>query len=251
MPADGNDTMTLSKKSGIAVGSTLALTALGVLTHRLLQPDSQLLGHTVVAGTDPNELAFTYDDGPNDRSTLELLDLFERFRAKATFFMMGSYVRQRPEIARAVHDAGHLVGNHTMTHPFLADKTLAFVRDQVRGCTETLEDTLGAPIRYFRAPYGARRPAVLRVVRELGLIPVQWNVHGNDWDPIGAEGILQRLDRRMERVRRKGYGVNLLLHDGFDKSLGADRSASVCATEVLLAQAKQQGRRVLTVDAWD
>ena len=242
--------MDLRTRGGIAVGSTLALTAAGLLAHRLLQPDSQLLGSTLVAGTDPNDLAFTYDDGPNDRSTLELLEIFARFEARATFFMMGSYVRQRPEIARAVHAAGHLVGNHTVTHPFLADKTPAFVRNEVRGCTELLEDTLGTPIRYFRAPYGARRPAVLREVRELGLVPVQWNVHGNDWEPIGAEGILKRVDRRMTSVRRKGRGVNLLLHDGFDKGLGADRSGTVRATEILLSQAREQGRHIVTVDAW-
>lgn len=242
--------MALSGRSGIVVGSTLALTAVGLLTHRLFQPDSQLLGRTLVAGSDPNELAFTYDDGPNDRSTMELLEIFNRFQARATFFMMGSYVRQRPEIARAVHAAGHLVGNHTLTHPFLADKTLAFVRNEVRGCTELLEDTLGVAIRYFRAPYGARRPAVLREVRELGLVPVQWNVHGNDWDPISAKGILQRLERRMAPVRRQGRGVNLLLHDGFDKNLGADRSDTVRATEILLAQAREEGRSIVTVDAW-
>ena len=82
--------MDLRTRGGIAVGSTLALTAAGLLAHRLLQPDSQLLGSTLVAGTDPNELAFTYDDGPNDRSTLELLEIFALFDAWATFLMMCS-----------------------------------------------------------------------------------------------------------------------------------------------------------------
>ena len=242
--------MHFSKASRVAAGSTLALTAFGIFAGKAVQPDSQIFGHTLVAGNDPDELAFTYDDGPNDRSTLELVDILSRFGVCATFFMMGNYIRQRPEIVRAVHAAGHLLGNHTMSHPFLADKKLAFVRDEVRGCSELLEDTIGAPVRYFRAPYGARRPGVLRAVRELGLIPVQWNVHGNDWDPIGADGILGRIERRMKRIRRKGRGVNLLLHDGFDKTLGADRSATVRATELLLVQAVQQARRIVTVDAW-
>lgn len=215
-----------------------------------MRPESQLFGPTLIAGEDPDELALTYDDGPNDRSTPELLEVLDRFHVRATFFMVGRFVRQRPDLVRAVQAAGHLIGNHTMTHPFLANKPMAFVREELRGCNEALEDALGAPVHYFRAPFGARRPAILRYVHELGLTPVQWNVQGNDWEPIGVSGILRHVERGLARARRRRRGANLLLHDGFDGQMGYDRSGTVRATEILLRNAQETAQRIVTVDAW-
>src|SRR5579875_350646 len=164
-----------------------------------LQPESQLFGPTLISGGNPNEWALTYDDGPNPRSTPELLDVLARHNARATFFMVGKFIRDQPELVRRVHAAGHLVGNHTMTHPFLANKPMDFVAREVRDCTALLEDTLGAPVGYFRAPFGARRPGILRFVRDEGLTPVQWNTQGNDWEPIGVEGILAKIAPGLER----------------------------------------------------
>lgn len=227
-----------------AMGAAAAVVRLG------LRPESQLFGRTLIAGHDASELALTYDDGPNDRSTPELLEVLDRFGVRATFFMVGKFVRQRPDLVRAVHAAGHIVGNHTMTHPFLANKPLRSVRQELRGCSDALEDALGEPVRYFRAPFGARRPAVLRCARSLGLIPVQWNVQGNDWEPIGAAGIMEHLERGLTRVQAKGRGANILLHDGFDQHMGYDRSDTVRATALLLANARIRNQRIVTLDAW-
>ena len=247
--------MGATKHSGISktavIGAAAVASALGVVAKLGMQPESQLFGPTLVSGDDPLELALTYDDGPNDRSTPPLLDVLYRFGVRATFFMVGSFVRQRPEIVREVQAGGHLIGNHTMTHPFLANKPERFIKDELLGCTRVLEDVLGQPVPYFRAPFGARRPAVLRIARELGLEPVQWNVQGNDWEPIGVGGILHKIDKGLERVSRKRRGANVLLHDGFDREMGTDRSDTVRATELLLWKAREQGRRVVTVDAWD
>lgn len=232
------------------LGSAVAAGALATLASFGLKPDSQLFGRTLVAGNDPNEIALTYDDGPNDSATPELLEVLSRFGVRATFFMIGKFVRQRRDLVRAVQAAGHLIGNHTVSHPFLANKPLRLIEDEVRGCNQLLEDALGSPVRYFRAPFGARRPAVLRCAREMGLQPVQWNVQGNDWEPIGAAAILRHLDRGLKSTYRRGRGANVLLHDGFDQQMGADRSDTVRATELLLLKAEEQGRRIVTVDAW-
>ena len=227
-----------------ALGSAAAIARLG------LRPESQLFGRTLIAGGDPSELALTYDDGPNDRSTPELIEVLDRFSVRATFFMVGKFARQRPDLVRAVHAAGHIVGNHTMTHPFLANKPLRFVEEELRGCTDVLQDALGAPVRYFRAPFGARRPAVLRCARSLGLTPVQWNVQGNDWEPIGPQGIIDHLEHGLARANASRRGANILLHDGFDQQMGYDRSDTVRATAMLLAKAAARGQRMVTVDAW-
>ncbi len=234
----------------LMVGGAIAVGTLAVFAKRSLRPESQLFGKTLVAGTDPNEIALTFDDGPNERSTLELLDVLARFGARATFFMIGKFVQQQPHIVREVQAAGHLIGNHTMTHPFLANKPLSLVQEEISRCNAALEDVLGEPVRYFRAPYGARRPAVLRSARALGLQPVQWNVAGNDWQPIGVDGILRKLEAGLRRTERQGRGANVLLHDGFDEQMGCDRTDTVRATAQLLRSMREQGKRAVAVDRW-
>lgn len=237
------------KAAWAAAGAAVVATA-GTLTYAALHAESTLFGDTVVAGHNPAEIALTYDDGPNDAATLQLLDVLARHNARATFFMIGRFVRQRPEMVRAVRDAGHLIGNHTMSHPWLTLKPASVVREELRGCNEALEDALGEPVRYFRPPHGARRPAVLQIARELGLTTVQWNVTGKDWEPIGVEGILLNIRTGMRRAAARHRGANILLHDGYDRSMGADRSGAVQTTDRLLQQLEGTPHRLVTIDAW-
>jgi peptidoglycan/xylan/chitin deacetylase (PgdA/CDA1 family) len=241
--------MGASSSIGLAAAAA-AVAAGGTLAWAALSPQSQIFGRTVIAGSDPGQIALTYDDGPNDAATMQLLDVLAAHNVRASFFMIGRFVRERPEIARAVHAAGHLVGNHTMTHPWLAWQTERVICDELRGCNEALEDVLGAPVRHLRPPHGARRPAVLRAARALGLTIVQWNVMGHDWAPIGAEGVLRKVRHGMESVRGRGRGANILLHDGYDRRMGADRSATVQATDRLLGELAGDGSRLVTVGAW-
>jgi peptidoglycan/xylan/chitin deacetylase (PgdA/CDA1 family) len=242
MPHTSSLLLATAAVSAVAVGGTIAYAALA--------PQSQLFGRTLIAGRDPAEVALTYDDGPNDAATMQLLEVLARHNVRATFFMIGRFVHQRPEIARAVHASGHLVGNHTMTHPWLAWQPDPVIRNELRGCNQALEDVLGAPVRYMRPPHGARRPAVFRTARELGLTLVQWNVMGNDWAPIGADGVLRKVQRGLQAIRERGRGANILLHDGYDQRMGADRSATVQATDRLLTHLAASGSRLVTVDAW-
>ena len=235
---------------GFAAGAGVTLGGIAVLTKAALQPESQIFGRTLIAGRDPNEMALTYDDGPNDAATMELIELLDRYHAKATFFMIGKFVRERPEIVRAVHAAGHVVGNHTMTHPWLTNKPAGMIRSELKACNEALEDALGCAVRYFRPPHGARRPVVLRAARELGLTPVQWNVMGFDWEPIGADKIFEHIEGGLVRARKEGRGANILLHDGFDKAMGTDRHDTHIATERLLERFKREDARTVTVEAW-
>src|SRR4029077_7639305 len=115
------------------------------------------------------QLALTYDDGPNDPHTLRLLEVLAKHSVKATFFLIGRYVQQRPDIAREVARAGHVVGNHTFSHPLLIFKTETQIRQQLSSCRSALDDAIGQHSSLFRPPFGGRRPAVLRVARELGL----------------------------------------------------------------------------------
>ncbi len=230
-----------------------AVTTAGLLTctYAALSAQSQLFGKVVVASGDSNEIALTYDDGPNDIVTERLLEVLARHHVRASFFFIGNYVRQRPQIVRAVASAGHLIGNHSMTHPWLAWQSATRIREELAGCNALLEDTLGVPIRYFRAPHGARRPAVLNIARSLGLTPVQWNILPKDWKPVGAEEIAARTVRGIERNQRQNRASNIVLHDGGQKGLGQPRLPTVEATELLLTKYNgQPGTKFVTIDSW-
>ena len=89
----------------------------------------------------------------------------------------------------------------------------------------------------------------MRAARELGLTLVQWNVMGNDWAPIGPDGVLRRYSAASRPRASADRGANILLHDGYHQRMGADRSATVQATDQLLTELAKWNRFV-TVDAW-
>jgi peptidoglycan/xylan/chitin deacetylase (PgdA/CDA1 family) len=234
----------------ISAGLMTGFTA-GAYAYAGLVPTSQLFGQTLVAGNDIDEIALTFDDGPNDPYTQQLLDLLSQHQVRAIFFLVGNFVRQRPDLARAILQAGHLIGNHTMSHPSLMWERPSRVREELVGCNAILEDATGQAVKYFRPPFGARRPDVLRTAAELGLKPVMWNVTAHDWDatdPIALAAHVQRLVRRNQRL---GKGSNILLHDGGHRQMGTDRSVTMGATKILLDSWVHTDLRKVTIDTWE
>lgn len=239
----------------VAAGAAALGLAAGGLAYASLWPASQIFGRTLIAGDDANEVALTFDDGPNDAATPQLLEVLARHGVRATFFAVGDFARAKPELVRQVAAAGHVVGNHTMSHPRLSTEPAARVRRELAECNAVLEEITGAAVKFFRPPYGARRPYVLCAARNLGLTPVLWNVTGYDWNPIGVDGILANLDAGIARNRRRGCGSNLLLHDGGHRAMGTARMDTVRAVDRLLTArlvASEHGAatRFVTVDAW-
>jgi len=151
-------------------------------------------------------LALTFDDGPSE-STPALLDVLAAHGVRATFFMCGSNVRRLPEVARAVRDSGHEIGNHTDTHPRLDFKAQAFIEGEMTLAQETIQRHTGATPRFFRAPYGVRWFGLRRAQERLGLTGVMWTVIGHDWD-WPSERIAGRL------TEGAANGGILCLHDG-------------------------------------
>jgi len=224
--------------------------AAGGYAYAAQWPTSQIFGRTILAGSDPRQIALTFDDGPNDPYTLELIDLLARYEVQATFFLMGNFVRRRPEIARALHQAGHLLGNHTMTHPSLLWKRPARVREELAACNAAIGDATGEAVHWFRPPFGARRPDVLRAAVELGLTPVMWNVTAHDWDATEPVTLIARVQDGVARNQRRRMGSNILLHDGGHRQLGTDRSVTLAATALLLESWANRDLRLVTVEAW-
>jgi len=207
-----------------------------------MSPTGQWYGQTFTGlPRGSRQLALTYDDGPNDPHTLRLLEVLARHGVQATFFLIGRYVKERPEIAREIVQAGHVAGNHTFSHPLLTFKSAAEIRRELAQCRSALEDAVGQHSNLFRPPFGGRRPAVLRVARELGLEPIMWNVTGYDWNAPPAAVIERKVAHQIHG------GDVILLHDGGHKQIGADRSQTVMATDNLIARYKSEGYEFVTI----
>jgi len=219
--------------------STAAAVAAG---YQSIAPTGQWYGRTFTGlPRSSRQIALTYDDGPNDPHTLRLLEVLARQDVQATFFLIGSHVQQHQEIAREIVQAGHAVGNHTFTHPLLTFKSESEIRQQLSECRAALQDAIGEHSNLFRPPFGGRRPAVLRVARELGMQPVMWNVTGYDWKAPPADVIERKVAKQI-----RGGDV-ILLHDGGHKEMGADRSQTVMATDRLIVRYKSEGYEFVTI----
>ena len=210
--------------------------------YQSMAPEGQWYGRTFTGlARGSKQLALTYDDGPNDPHTMRLLEVLAKHNVKATFFLIGRYVRQRTDIARELAAAGHTTGNHTSTHALLALKSQAEIRRQLSDCRAALSDAIGEHSNLFRPPFGGRRPAVLRIARQLHLEPIMWSVTGYDWDAPPAEIIERKVTKQI-----RGGDV-ILLHDGDHRQMGADRSQTVLATDRLIDRYKTQGYEFVTI----
>jgi peptidoglycan-N-acetylglucosamine deacetylase len=225
----------------VALAGTAAVVAV-TAGYQSMEPTGQWYGRTFTGlAQGSKQLALTYDDGPNDAHTLPLLEVLGRHNVLATFFLIGRYVRQQPDIVREIARAGHVVGNHTFTHPLLTLKSSAEIRRELVDCRAALQEAVGEHSNLFRPPFGGRRPAVLRIVRELGLKPVMWNITGYDWNAPPAATIERKVASQI-----RGGNV-ILLHDGGHKAMGADRSQTVIATDHLIARYKADGYEFVTI----
>lgn len=205
-------------------------------------PWSQLYGanfNGAAPGT--RTLALTYDDGPNDPYTAQLLEVLAKHGVRATFFLLGQFVSERPALARAVAEAGHAIGNHCNTHQNPIFLSPAQLRQQIERASRAIEAATGVRPKLFRPPFGGRRPGTFSVVREYGMVPVMWRVSCSDWSARSHESIVERAVSQI-----KGGDV-ILLHDGGHLRMGTDRSHSVRATDEIVRRYQGEGYKFVTV----
>jgi peptidoglycan/xylan/chitin deacetylase (PgdA/CDA1 family) len=227
---------------GIVMTGAAVAVAAAAAGYQSMAPTGQGFGKTFTGlARGSRQIALTYDDGPNDLHTLRLLEVLAKHDTRATFFLIGRYVQQRPDIVGEIVKAGHDIGNHTFTHPLLIFKSEAEIRKELSECHAALSDAVGEHSNLFRPPFGGRGPAVLRIARELGLEPVMWNVTGYDWSVPSAAVIEQKVTKQI-----RGGDV-ILLHDGGHIQMGADRSQTVLATDHLITRYKAEGYEFVTV----
>src|SRR5713226_7592199 len=198
----------------VTLPAVVTTAAAGLAAYGAAYPRAQLFGQTICRTSSPRKLAITFDDGPNPAITPKLLDLLDLYNAKATFFLIGRYVRECPELVRETIARGHAVGNHTETHPNLFWLTPTQVRVELRLCHDAISNAIGTTSKWFRPPYGLRNPWVIPAARELGQSAVMWSSLPGDWRAESAAWLIPRMEPIAVRARRN------LFDDGSSKRTG-------------------------------
>ncbi|WP_200261756.1 polysaccharide deacetylase family protein [Streptomyces sp. HSG2] len=178
-------------------------------------------------------MVLTFDDGPDPRHTPEILDILAAYEVPAMFFVCGEMAAAHPDLMARMADDGHVVGNHTWSHPLLTRLDRSRIRIEIERTCEIIDRSHGAPPLWFRAPYGAWNRAAFQLGAEMGMEPLAWTLDTLDWTTPGTGTIV-------ERVREgAGPGVVVLSHDA-----GGDRSQSVRALRTYLPQLLDSGHRL-------
>jgi peptidoglycan/xylan/chitin deacetylase (PgdA/CDA1 family) len=231
----------------ILASGAVAATA-GITSWAAVAASSQLFGPTLRHTRSSKQIALTFDDGPNPAVTPHLLELLDRYSVRATFFLIGKYVRDCPGLVQEISMRGHLIGNHTDTHPNLFFHSRSQIRDELLRCQGAIDDAMAGQPRWMRPPYGYRNPLLDAEVTRAGIQGVvMWSKIFGDWKVQPPGRLIERLARVGSTAA--GHGDILLLHDGDHRVQGADRNHVVAALEHWLPRWRDAGFEFVTIDS--
>ncbi|WP_329222888.1 polysaccharide deacetylase family protein [Streptomyces sp. NBC_01485] len=178
-------------------------------------------------------MVLTFDDGPDPRYTPGILDTLAEYDVRAMFFVCGEMAVDNQDLLERMADEGHIVGNHTWSHPLLTKLTRRQIHSEMARTSDVIEEGYGERPRWFRAPYGAWNRAAFQLGAELGMEPLAWTIDTLDWTTPGTGSIVQRVEHGA------APGVVVLSHDA-----GGDRSQSVRALRAYLPELLNSGYRI-------
>ncbi|MFJ8591685.1 polysaccharide deacetylase family protein [Streptomyces sp. NPDC093598] len=178
-------------------------------------------------------MVLTFDDGPDPRYTPDILDTLAEYDVRAMFFVCGEMAVGNKNLLARMADEGHVVGNHTWSHPLLTRLTRRQIRSEMERTCDVIEDAYGERPEWFRAPYGAWNRTAFQLGAELGMEPLAWTVDTLDWTAPGTRSIVERVENGA------APGVVVLAHDA-----GGDRSQSVRALRRYLPELLDSGYHV-------
>lgn len=218
-------------RSAVGLGAVAqfgpALTSVAPLRRALLPALAGISRHPHVA--------LTYDDGP-DASTPQFLDLLDRHGVTATFFLLGAHVERHRAVVRDLHSRGHELAVHGWDHRCVAWKRPGLLVDDLRRTVDALTALTGAPVRWYRPPYGVLTAEALAAARSVGLRTVLWSAWGRDWERAAtAESVAHRVSAALRP------GGTVLLHDSDRTSAPGSWRATLAGSDLLLTDWSMKG----------
>ncbi|MFB7512053.1 polysaccharide deacetylase family protein [Streptomyces sp. NPDC056144] len=178
-------------------------------------------------------MVLSFDDGPDPRYTPGILETLRRHDCRAMFFVCGEMAVENPDLLREMAEDGHVVGNHSWSHPLIPKLRPSRIRDELGSTSEVVEKTLGTAPLWYRAPYGAWNRHSFEIGAELGMEPLAWTVDTLDWKEPGTGTIVRRV------LDGAAPGAVVLSHDA-----GGDRTQSVAALRRYLPELLDAGYHI-------
>ncbi|MGB3265772.1 MAG: polysaccharide deacetylase family protein [Microcoleus sp.] len=179
-------------------------------------------------------IALTFDDGPSPE-TLKILEVLQKHNAVATFFCLGRNLREYPEIAKKVVQAGNAIGNHTWHH-YYHDVTEKTASNEIDYTGIHIHRSTGAKSLLFRPPGGRLNNGFADYAKKKNYVVVMWSIDPKDYQQLPADTIAHTV------ISQATSGAIVLLHDG-----GGDRQQTVEAVSAIIPKLKQQGYRFVTI----
>ncbi len=190
----------------VIIGATALF--LAVLIWGSININSQFYIKTFCKGENNDKVAITFDDGPDENQTIEILNILDDYNIKATFFVVGNKAEEHTGLVKLIHDSGHLIGNHSYNHklmfPFSSAKV---VEKEVVLSKKIIENITGTTNKYFRPPFGITNPVIAHVLKKTGLKAIGWSIRTFDTTNFSKKKIIKRINNRLNG------GDIILLHD--------------------------------------
>lgn len=154
------------------------------------------------------KIAITFDDGPIPVMTEKILDILNSYKVPAAFFCIGNRVADYPVLTKRIHEAGHLIGNHSYWHGAMFDlQSPQKITKELEETDIAIQKAIGKKPNFFRPPYGVTNPMVAKAVKKGGYKTIGWSIRSFDTVTKDGEALMQRITKSL-----KGGDV-ILFHD--------------------------------------
>lgn len=185
------------------------------------------------------KVALTFDDGPDNNYTVEMLDILKKHKVPATFFVIGSRCEMYPEVVKRMVKEGHVLANHTWSHPNLIKLSNKKALEELAATDKVIKSQGGYTPILFRSPYGSLDREKVELIREQGYKIIAWNVDSLDWKGLSAAEVKTNILENMQQ------GSIILQHSA--GGIGEDLSGSVEALDDIIRVLKKDGYKFVTV----
>ncbi len=233
-----------SASTGTYLKIIIPLFLIGFLCYGYFIPASPVFGKVYYRSiTSDKVIALTFDDGPNDPYTSQILDILKDSDVKATFFLVGTNVSLNPDTARRILAEGNVIGNHSNTHNANHALSLNPGKDILQA-EETIKDVTGVEPHLYRPPHGKKTPWEMADVKKAGLVEVLWNIETNELSPKSAEF---KADQIVSKAKPGGI---ILLHDGYGTEHNtprSDKSETVTIVSIVIQRLQSEGYTFVTI----
>ncbi|MBP1967270.1 polysaccharide deacetylase family protein [Paenibacillus aceris] len=185
------------------------------------------------------QVALTFDDGPDNHYTMQILDILKKNNVKATFFIVGENAKAHPEVVKRIVNEGHVIGNHSWDHSDFTKISNEEMNQEINTTQDELNSIVGFRPTLFRPPFGALSSSEIKTITSMGLSIVDWSVDTRDWAGTSTQQIMRNVKKEL-----KPGGI-ILQHCAIGKK--ESLSNTVKALEQLIPLLKNEGYTFVTV----